>query len=61
MIHIPPQSPPADIRVIRVFRVKTINNQSSIINNQYYMIYVINVNYLGIYAVYTKYIIYLYS
>ena len=25
------------------------------------MIYVINVNYLGIYAVYTKYIIYLYS
>ena len=34
MIHVPPQSPPADLRVIRVFRVNTINNQSSVISHQ---------------------------
>ena len=34
MIHIPPQSPLADLRVIRVVRVNTINNQSSVIIHQ---------------------------
>ena len=33
MIHIPPHRPLADIRILRIFRVKTINNQSSVINN----------------------------
>ena len=34
-IAVSPQNrPPADLRVIRIFRVKTINNQSSVISNQ---------------------------
>ena len=33
-IHVLPHRPPADLRVIRIFRVNKINNQSSIISNQ---------------------------
>ena len=33
MIHVPPHRPLADLRVLRIFRVKTINNQSPVIKN----------------------------